>query len=461
MFKLVICDDEGKTTLVPLIRDEVTIGRREGNTIRLTDRNISRRHAHIIRNNDNTFSIEDLGSRNGTKVNGDHVMGEPMPLIPGDQVYVGDYNLSIRTDVSAGVPMGTQMAPGDSAGIGKVTTHARLVLISGKDAGKEFDLTVDLFVVGRSDEANLKVDDPSLSRAHARLDGDDHKWTISDLDSINGIMINGQKRDDYLLKSGDVIELGVVKFRYVPPGEPYEYNPEKSSSSDSKPKFPSKFAMILTGVAVAAILAITMVFMGLGNENENNDGGVANMDADEQRVSQLIEKGKDYIQAEEWEEAARTFVEVQQKDPNNRVAKELKKNAIFELEAQEKYLTALEAEKKKDWSKAVKALSVISRSSHYYDIGMLRRMSANLCEELLDKAAFMGDSDNLNGARKTLSEIEVIPEMSASCGKRRDQLTLQYQKDGNNSILKRTLKPTTRKRNRINKKRLSTNPYSH
>ena len=37
MFKLVIQDDEGKTTVVPLIRDEITIGRKEGNTIRLDD----------------------------------------------------------------------------------------------------------------------------------------------------------------------------------------------------------------------------------------------------------------------------------------------------------------------------------------------------------------------------------------------------------------------------------------
>ena len=49
MFKLVIQDDEGKTTVVPLIRDEITIGRKEGNTIRLTERNVSRRHARIVR----------------------------------------------------------------------------------------------------------------------------------------------------------------------------------------------------------------------------------------------------------------------------------------------------------------------------------------------------------------------------------------------------------------------------
>src|SRR6476469_1291804 len=68
MFKLVIQDDEGKTTIVPLIRDEITIGRKEGNTIRLTERNVSRRHARILRNNGEVH-IEDLGSYNGIRVN--------------------------------------------------------------------------------------------------------------------------------------------------------------------------------------------------------------------------------------------------------------------------------------------------------------------------------------------------------------------------------------------------------
>ena len=44
MWKLVIEDDEGKRTVVPLTRDDYTIGRKEGNTIRLTERNVSRDH---------------------------------------------------------------------------------------------------------------------------------------------------------------------------------------------------------------------------------------------------------------------------------------------------------------------------------------------------------------------------------------------------------------------------------
>ena len=69
MFKLVISDDEGKTTVVPLVRDEITIGRKEGNTIRLTERNVSRRHARIHRKSAD-YVLEDLASYNGIVVNG-------------------------------------------------------------------------------------------------------------------------------------------------------------------------------------------------------------------------------------------------------------------------------------------------------------------------------------------------------------------------------------------------------
>ena len=55
MYKLIIEDDEGKTTVVPLIRDEITIGRKEGNTIRLTERNVSRRHAKLVKQNGSIF----------------------------------------------------------------------------------------------------------------------------------------------------------------------------------------------------------------------------------------------------------------------------------------------------------------------------------------------------------------------------------------------------------------------
>src|SRR2546423_12217591 len=75
MWKLVIEDDEGKRTVVPLTREGYTIGRKKGNTIRLTYRNVSRDHARLRKLNgaatpQNNFGLEDLQSYNGVYMNG-------------------------------------------------------------------------------------------------------------------------------------------------------------------------------------------------------------------------------------------------------------------------------------------------------------------------------------------------------------------------------------------------------
>src|SRR4051794_3967800 len=96
MHKLTIEDDEGKTVVVPVIRDEITVGRQEGNSIRLTEKNISRRHARIFRQNGNLM-VEDLGSFIGVRVNSAKI-GAVTTLKDGDVVVVGDYKLPVRTE---------------------------------------------------------------------------------------------------------------------------------------------------------------------------------------------------------------------------------------------------------------------------------------------------------------------------------------------------------------------------
>src|SRR5688572_6011778 len=99
MYKLIIQDDEGKTTVVPLIRDEITIGRKEGNTIRLTERNVSRRHARLVRNN-GSVQIEDLESYNGIRINGTRIQGRAA-VAEADRIQIGDYLLELKLDRGA------------------------------------------------------------------------------------------------------------------------------------------------------------------------------------------------------------------------------------------------------------------------------------------------------------------------------------------------------------------------
>jgi pSer/pThr/pTyr-binding forkhead associated (FHA) protein len=104
--KLIIEDDEGRKTVVPVVREEITIGRQDGNTIRLTERNVSRRHARLLKEN-GSLVIEDLGSYNGVRVNGEKITG-PTKIKEGDLVEIGDYDLGIQGKLDT--PMGTEPA---------------------------------------------------------------------------------------------------------------------------------------------------------------------------------------------------------------------------------------------------------------------------------------------------------------------------------------------------------------
>lgn len=93
MFQLLIADDSGAEVRVPLLRDEITIGRGEGNTIRLHERNVSRRHARIVRV-DAGFGIDDLDSYNGVKINEVRIERRTT-LHAGDRIVIGDYVLRL------------------------------------------------------------------------------------------------------------------------------------------------------------------------------------------------------------------------------------------------------------------------------------------------------------------------------------------------------------------------------
>lgn len=415
MYKLVISDDEGKTTVVPLIRDEITIGRKEGNTIRLTDRNVSRFHARVIRKEE-SFVIEDLGSMCGTNVNAKILRSESQAITSGDQVSIGDYSLSIRSDVAADVPMGRQMEPGDQAGIGKVTSHARLVLLGEPAPGRELDLTAELYVIGRTEDANCRVDHPSISRAHARLDLESGKWTISDLDSVNGIFINGFKKDDYVLKAGDIIRLGTVDFRFVAPGEPYDFNPPDEDRFSLEPPKPKKDKKLFVVLIAAAVLGVAAIALGVAMMTGSDVSKVEAAGPDEvQTFDSLMEAGKDKMQSEEWTEAAKLFAMAQQKNPGGLEAREMKALSVRESDAQNAFSAGLTAQESQSWKEAVDSFSKIPRSSHYYDGDQLRDVSAKLCDELLEKASFVEKTGTKSDLDDVIQEIFQIPFAPERC----------------------------------------------
>ncbi len=70
-------------------------------------------------------------------------------------------------------------------------------------------------VIGRSDDADCVLPDPNISRRHAELrQGEDGSWQIFDLDSTNGVKVNGRRMPSSRLRDGDQVTLGTTTFRF-------------------------------------------------------------------------------------------------------------------------------------------------------------------------------------------------------------------------------------------------------
>lgn len=85
---------------------------------------------------------------------------------------------------------------------------ARLVLLRGEQAGRKFavDGTV---ILGRAHDVQIQIDDPEISRRHARIERlDPEHFVLEDLGSRNGTHLNGAKIRRETLSFGDRIELG-------------------------------------------------------------------------------------------------------------------------------------------------------------------------------------------------------------------------------------------------------------
>src|ERR1700684_3618548 len=86
--ELIIRNIDGKNVTVPLDRDRITLGRSSANELCYPDdAGLCRQHLALTRNGDN-WQVEDLGSKNGTVVNGKRI-DQPTIFREGDRISAG------------------------------------------------------------------------------------------------------------------------------------------------------------------------------------------------------------------------------------------------------------------------------------------------------------------------------------------------------------------------------------
>ena len=90
-----------------------------------------------------------------------------------------------------------------------------LLEIWGLDGRQMTTLDGDRLTIGKNNENDLVIaGDPSVSRLHAVLERIGGRWTIRDLSSMNGTLVNGVPVKEHVLHDGDELAVGATKMRF-------------------------------------------------------------------------------------------------------------------------------------------------------------------------------------------------------------------------------------------------------
>jgi len=339
MWKLSIEDDQGATTVVQLVRIEYTLGRGEENTIRLTERNISRRHARLTKQGAIWFLV-DCGSYNGCFVNGVRA-GDSHPVGPRDLIQLGDYRLEFITDESTQVDADTRNDTLNSnVPVPMVASNNdRLVMVVGPTPGREYILNQDRQTLGRGDNCSITVNHASVSRVHAEIHPlKDSCYEIIDKKSSNGLRINGVELKQGIIEARDVVEFGDVVLKFIPAGQVYRPTPEETKklaallgvgdgegvfdhSTRFKLAWSSMSRPVRWGVSVLGVLVLVMFGAVIATGRSNRGGGTLHsgspsLDAN----AQALQDARELAAVGKFEEAHSRLAKISVRSPQRKEA---------------------------------------------------------------------------------------------------------------------------------------------
>ncbi len=188
--------------VISLAPGTTRIGRSPDNELVLDEQNVSRRHAQIEVTSGEVV-VEDLESGNGTYHQGFKIQSRAMG--DGDEILIDPFTLRFRIPELNSQGETSPMRPA-----------ARLEVIEGKG------LATNVFsfggrrklTIGRAEDQDIVLPDPSSSRAHCLLIKREGRWVVRDAESANGVFVNDQISREKILETGDVIQIGDTRLRF-------------------------------------------------------------------------------------------------------------------------------------------------------------------------------------------------------------------------------------------------------
>jgi ABC-type multidrug transport system ATPase subunit len=198
--------DIGKTFAIE--KDETIIGRIAPAEIAINQSEISRRHARVIRKGGQYF-IEDLGSSNGTMLNGQPIKAAHV-INNGDEIRLGASVILIFSMIqTAAATMMDASAGAESAASKIMSVAPKLTIAIAGQAPQEYTLDKERITIGRAEDNNIVVNSAIMSRHHAVLELTQAGYEIVVLQgTTNTLTCQGRPvAERQLLKHDDVLRI--------------------------------------------------------------------------------------------------------------------------------------------------------------------------------------------------------------------------------------------------------------
>jgi len=281
------------------VSEGAVLGRVAPADIVIPDAKVSRQHAKFT-TNEGVVQVEDLGSSNGTRINGVKIE-QATSLSHGDSISIEHLVFTVVID-GADLPdedatvighaddatvIGMQSAdlknvPGswveaDSAdstqfitpaaasasatAVPRQSSEAHLIVLDEQGGiaealGLDTESNEQTWEIGRAEQCDIQLGESTVSARHAQLVLEQGKWRVVNLVSSNGILVNGEKRLSAYLADGDVIGLGRAKLVfYSSDSKSVSNGPTQDAASSSRGSKIGVIVAVLV-IIIAAIAAL-------------------------------------------------------------------------------------------------------------------------------------------------------------------------------------------------------------
>ena len=94
-------------------------------------------------------------------------------------------------------------------------TGALVIRSGGGRVGQSFPLEGERLTIGRSPDAEIFLDDVTVSRDHAVLVRRSGQWHLDDSGSLNGTYVNRRRIESHKLEDGDELQIGKYKLTFL------------------------------------------------------------------------------------------------------------------------------------------------------------------------------------------------------------------------------------------------------